>query len=108
MRERERRPELLSSGQEAGCEYLINSHQGSEDLPSCAAGPRHPKASRALRPEQWSMNAPAQSCCDTNREEGPPRTGRTIDSIFFLTLPPNSTISDCYRCLPQFLGHEPL
>lgn len=41
--EGERRPELFSPGQEAGCEYLINSHQGFvEDLLRCAAGHRPP------------------------------------------------------------------
>lgn len=60
MSEREWRPKLFSPRQKAECEYLINSHQTQEDLLSCAAEPRHPKASRALRPEQWSMNAPTR------------------------------------------------
>lgn len=44
MSVRQTRPEMFSPGWEAPCEYLINSHQTWEDLPSDVAGPRHPEA----------------------------------------------------------------
>lgn len=78
-----------SPGQEAGSEYLINSHHDSEDLLPCAAGPRHPQSKPALRPEQWSMNAPAQrGHCRANMEQGLQGTARTIHLFFYSNATP--------------------
>ncbi len=82
--ESEWRPELFSPGQEAGCEYLINSHQDSGGFTVLCCRTQTPQGkpsaqTRAMEHERSGI----ESCCDTNREEGLQRTERTIDRVFF-------------------------
>lgn len=82
------RPALFSSGQEAGCEYLINSHQDSGGFTVLCCRTQTPQGNpsaqtRAMEHERSST----ESCCDPNREEGPQRTERmerTINAVFFV------------------------
>lgn len=63
---RERGMMREGGGQEAGCEYLIISHQDSGRIYSLPLQePRHPEADRTF------------SCHDANINEGPQRKERT-------------------------------
>ncbi|CAB1440681.1 unnamed protein product [Pleuronectes platessa] len=68
-------PHSLSGGVNTATELVTSQRDGSG-----ATDSKHPKASRELRPEQWSTNSVEQGC-DTSREAGPQRTERTINII---------------------------
>lgn len=84
MREREWRPELFSPGQEAGSEYLINSHQDSGGFTVLCCRTQTPQGkpsaqTRAMEHEHCGT----ERGCDTNREEV--HRGRIGQSTLFFS-----------------------
>lgn len=74
---------LFPSGQEAGCEYLINSHQYAGGFTVVCCGTQTPSGepnaqTRAMEHEHSST----ESGCDTNRVEVPRWASRLL-SLFF-------------------------
>lgn len=75
---------LFPSGQEAGCEYLINSHQYAGGFTVVCCGTQTPAGepnaqTRAMEHEHSST----ESGCDTSRVEVPRWASRLLSLFFF-------------------------